>query len=84
MTVISDVSRTAAFGRKRQSTNGPALQTLASGRHFSMAGFGRVRSMRTNGHEETVARVASNDNSSANAAVGSRPVWRPVWIRYRS
>ena len=36
----------SGIGRKRQSTNGLALQTLASGRHFSMAGFGRVRSMR--------------------------------------
>jgi hypothetical protein len=39
----------SATGRERQSTNGPALQTLASDHHFSMAGFGHVRSMRTNG-----------------------------------
>jgi hypothetical protein len=43
-----ETGRRTASGRKRQSINGPALQTLA-GSAISMTGFGRVRSMRTDG-----------------------------------
>ena len=54
-------------GRKRESNNGPALQTLVSGQHFSMAGLGRVRSMRTNGQFPTVKVASGNECSSAGA-----------------
>jgi hypothetical protein len=37
--------------------------------------------MRTPGQKKTIVATDLSVRSSANAAVGSKQVWRPVWIR---